>query len=163
MNPLLEPPFIPCWSGPDPIRYWISPEMAQFRAEIQMAVLTFTRERMPDGRLLRLRFLEIGVYGLLRSIDFRLEPLVGLLGLGMYPPPLNAEPFAGDVTLNQDAFTRPEFRPLVLPTLIHEIAAHSLGLGHFWRRGSVRCPVIEEGRINLSPEDRQALITMYGV
>lgn len=162
MSPLMEPPVIPFWPGPDPLRFWISPEMRRFDAEIRMAVLTFTRERMPNGRPLRLQFLEVGIPGLPRCIEFRLEPLVGLLGLGFYPPPVNDEPMAGNVILNADAFSRPEWRPLVLPTLIHEIAAHSLGLGHLWLRGSVRCPAIEEGRINLSAEDRAALMTMYG-
>ncbi len=163
MTPQQEPPFIPPWPGRAPVRYWIAPEMRQFRAEIEIALVTFTRERMPGNRPLRVAFTETDIPGQPRCIDFRLEPLVGLLGLGFYPPPLNAEPFAGNVTLNRDAFSQPQFRPLVLPTLIHEMAAHSLGLGHLWLRGSVRCPAIEEGRINLSAEDRVALLTMYGV
>jgi hypothetical protein len=158
-----EPSYIPVWQGFDPVRFWISPEMRRFESEIRGALDTFERERMPDGRALRLHFREIFAPQQVRCIDFRMEPLVGLLGLGMYPPPLNEEPAAGDVTLNADAFSRPEFRPLILPTLIHELAAHALGLGHFWRRGSVRCPLIEEDRINLSDEDRMALVTLYGV
>ena len=157
MTPQQEPPFIPCWPGPAPLRYWISPEMEQFRAEINMALLTITREPV------WLRFEEIRMPAQVRSIDFRLEPLVGLLGLGMYPPPLIQEPQAGDITLNRDAFSRFEFRALVLPTLIHEVTAEALGLGHLYLRQSVRCPHIEEGRINLAPEDRTALVTMYGV
>lgn len=162
MNPLLEPPCIPCWQGPEPIRFYIAPEMRRFESDIHWALLAFLSERMPDGRPLRLKVLEVSVCGLPRCIEFRMEPLVGLLGLGFYPPPLNREPTSGNVILNMDAFSRSEFRPLVLPTLIHEIAAHSLGLGHLYLRRSVRCPYIEEGKINLSAEDRAALLTMYG-
>ena len=156
MNPTMEPPFIPCWQGRDLLRYWISPEMEEFRAEINMALLTITREPV------WLRFEEIRQPNQIRCIDFRLEPLVGLLGLGMYPPPLIQEPAAGDITLNRDAFSRFEFRPLVLPTLIHELTAEALGLGHLYLRRSVRCPHIEQDRINLAPEDRAALLTLYG-
>ncbi len=157
MTPLSEPLFIPCWLGRDPLRYWVSPDMEQFRAEINMALLTITREPV------WLRFEEIQMPAQVRCIDFRLEPLDALLGLGMYPPPLIQEPQAGDITLNQDAFSRLEFRALLLPTLIHEITAEALGLGHLYLRRSVRCPHIEEGRINLAPEDRAALVTLYGV
>jgi hypothetical protein len=159
MTPTLEPKFIPSWPGRDPLRYWVSPEMRQFWPELQMALMTLSapRERV------WLRFNEVADPGMLRCIDFRLESLVNLLGLGFYPPPLNKEPEAGNVIVNRDSFIQPAFRPLVLPTLIHEIAAHSLGLGHLWLRGSVRCPWIEEGRINLSAEDRASLLTMYGV
>lgn len=156
MNPTMEPPFIPCWQGRAPLRYWIAPEMEQFRAEINMALLTITREPV------WLRFEEIRMSGQPRCFDFRMEPLVGNLGIAMYPPPLNAEPFAGNVTINSDAFSRFEFRSLLLPTLIHEIASHSLGLGHLYLRRSVRCPHIEQDRINLAPEDRASLLTLYG-
>lgn len=131
--------------------------MRQFWPEIQMAMLTFTREPV------WLKFNEVADPGLDRCIEFRLEPLVGVLGLGFSPPPMHPEPIAGNVILNADCFSRPEFRPLVLPTLIHEIAAHSLGLGHLYLRRSVRCPHIEQDRINLSAEDRAALLTLYGV
>jgi hypothetical protein len=157
MTPLQEPPFIPSWSGRSPLRFWIAPEMEQFRAEINMALLTITREPV------WLRFEEIHQPCQVRCIDFRLEPLVGLLGLGMYPPPLIQEPQAGDITLNLDAFSKFDFRPLVLPTLIHEVTAEALGLGHLWLDRSVRCPHIVRDRINLAPEDRDSLLTLYGV
>jgi hypothetical protein len=157
MTPQQEPPFIPPWPRGTPLRYWIAPEMEQFRAEINMALLTITREPV------WLRFEEIRQPHQVRCIDFRLEPLDNLLGLGMYPPPLIEEPMAGDVTLNADAFSRFEFRPLVLPTLIHEVTAEALGLGHLWLERSVRCPHIVRDRINLAPEDRAALLCLYGV
>ena len=162
MTPQAEPPYIPPWWGAEPIRFWISTEMRQFADEVRMALLTFSREKMPDGRPLRLSFQEIFAPQQSRCIDFRLEPLVGLLGLGMYPPPLNQEPQAGDVTLNADVFKNPECRPLMLPTLIHEIAAHSLGMGHVYLPESVRFPNITAGKINLAPIDRESLITVYG-
>jgi hypothetical protein len=155
---LNEPPFIPSWPGRAPLRYWISPEMEQFRPEINMALLTITREPV------WLRFEEIHQPCQIRCIDFRLEPLAsGLLGLGMYPPPLIDEPMAGDITLNSDAFSHFEFRPYVLATLIHELVAEALGLGHLYLLRSVRCPHIESGRINLAPEDRASLLTLYGL
>lgn len=156
MSPLNVPPYIPPWPGRDPLRYWIAPEMHQFWLEIQTAMLTFSREPV------WLKFNEVGDPGMTRSIDLRLEPLVGLLGLAMYPPPLIQEPQAGDVTLNREAFIQPEFRPLLLPTLIHELF-HALGFGDFYKMGSCRCPHIEEGRINLSADDRASLLTIYGV
>jgi len=163
MTPQLEPPYIPPWWGRDPVRYWIAPEMRRFQAEIEMALLTFTRERMADGRALRLRFQEISAPQQSRSIDFRLEPLNGLLALGFYPPPLNQEPQSGDVTMNSTVdWNHPACRPLVLPLLIHELAAHSLGLGHLYLPESVRFPLVSAGKVNLAPMDRQALVTIYG-
>ena len=161
MNSLLEPPYIQPWLGNDPVRYYVSELMKQFYTEIRMALLTFTRERLPGGKPLRLQFVEIFMPKQSRCIDFRWEPLVGLLGLGFYPPPLNDEPAAGDVILNSQVFCNPESHSLVLPTLIHEIAAHSIGLGHLYLIRSVRYPNITTDKFNLSPEDRTALLTIY--
>lgn len=157
MDPRQEPPFIPPWTGRDPIRYWISPEMRQFQEDIRIALLTFTRERV------WLRFEEIHAPGQHRSIDFRLAPLVGLLGLGMYPPDLNAEPASGDVTLNSLVdWTNPRCREMVLAVLIHELF-HALGFGHFYDPSSRRFPNIAATGVNLSAQDRAALVTIYGV
>ena len=156
MNPTMEPPFIPAWPGYAPLRYWVSPEMQQFRPEILIALLTFTREPV------WLRLEEIQAPGQHRSIDFRLAPLVGLLGLGMYPPDLNAEPASGDVTLNSLVDWRnPRCREMVLAVLIHELF-HALGFGHFYDPSSRRFPNIAATGVNLSAEDRAALLTMYG-
>lgn len=163
MNPQLEPSYIPPWWGCDPIRFWIAPEMRRFESEIRMALTTFERERTADGRALRLCFQEISAPQQNRSIDFRMEPLNGLLALGFYPPPLNGEPQAGDVAMNSTVdWNHLLCRGLVLPVLIHEIAAHSLGLGHLYLPESVRFPLVSAEKFNLAPMDRQALVTMYG-
>jgi len=164
MNPLTEPSFIPVWAGWGPIRFWIAPEMRRFETEVRLALSTFERERTANGQALRLCFQEISAPQQGRCIDFRLEPLVGLLGLGMYPPPLNHEPGAGDVTLNSLVdWNRPGCRNLVLPVLIHELAAHSLGLGHYYDPVSVRFPMVSAEKVNLAAVDKEAFFAMYGV
>jgi hypothetical protein len=153
-----------CWPGSAAIRFYISPAMEPFRVEIEMALETWHRETNPDGSPTRVSFSEIATAAQFRSIDFKLEPLVGVWGLGMYPPPLIIEPMAGDVTIDSgqdwdDAAFRSSY---LLALLIHEVG-HALGLGeNTTEPASVMNPVIAAGRINLAAIDKSMLLALYG-
>jgi hypothetical protein len=148
--------------GNDPIRYWVSPELEFCRPLSSLALQTWERERTPDGRPLRLHFEEVAIPGLPRSIDIRLAPLVGNLGIAMYPPPLIKEPFAGDVTINANCnWQDPRWRELMLALLIHEVG-HALGLPESYFAESVMCPNIDCRKVNLAAVDKEMVLTLYG-
>jgi hypothetical protein len=158
----MNSPYIPCWMGYEPIRYWISPEMQFCRSLIRLALDTWARERLPDGLPLRLRFEEIGTPDQPRSIDCRLEPLVGNLGIAMFPPSLIIETQAGNVTINANCNWRdPRWYELLLALLIHEIG-HALGLPESYLPESVMCPNIDCRKVNLARVDRDTITTLYG-
>jgi hypothetical protein len=153
-----NPPFIPSWPGSDPIRYVIDATADPYRPEIVAALRAWGQE-LPSGV-----FLEVKDPAWHRTIVFRVSAFGAgnaFLAMSMYPPPLIAEPWAGDVTINSDAgWQRAEMRPLLLPLLLHEIG-HSLGMGHSWFTDSVMFPNISPANVRLSATDRRLIRCLY--
>ena len=161
-NPLGVPPFIPCWMGAAPICFYIDPSMEFCRDLILLALETWRRERTADNKPLRLCFSETKFVGQGRTIEFRLGPLIGLLGLAMYPPPLITEPYSGNIIINNNVnWQDPRWHDLLLPLLIHEVG-HALGLPESYFAESVMCPNIDYRKVNLALVDKIAVRTLYG-
>ena len=157
MTPMNNPPFIPRWPGGDPIRYCIDASAKPYWAEIRTALDVWGREFAFNS------FVEVFEWWWHRTLVFRVAdmgPNNPFLAQSMYPPPLIIEPYAGDVTLNAAVQWGGAARPLLLPTLIHEIG-HALGMGHFWATDSVMFPNIAEHTVRLSVDDRRMFRCLY--
>jgi hypothetical protein len=93
-----------------------------------------------------------------RCIAF--HPVEGYTSIGLFPPPLSQEPYAGDVYLSRGALAMGQLYTLM--TCLHEVG-HALGLGHTAEEGNVM-HFREETRpfAALGPGDIRNIVALYG-
>ncbi len=77
-----------------------------------------------------------------------------------YPAPLNSEPIAGDMHLDNDEAWRIGLDTDLFSVALHE-AGHALGLGHSDQPGAVMYPYYKMSA-GLSPDDIQGVQALYG-
>jgi len=83
----------------------------------------------------------------------------GQLGHAFYPAPVNPEPIAGDMHLDDDEGWRIGVNTDVFSVALHELG-HALGLGHSDYPGAVMYPYYSLAT-KLTPEDTSAIRTLY--
>lgn len=149
----VNPPFIPVWMGREPIQYCISGEMEPYREQVTFAFFAWASRTGLYAR-------ETHDCSAPRTVAYRMQPLDTFMGIGMYPPPLIVQPWAGDVWLDTRRDWGGRDLPLLIPTLLHE-TGHAWGMGHSWRPESVMNPNPRPGVIALAAEDRRLIGCLY--
>lgn len=148
-----NPPYIPIWAGREPIQYCISGEMESYR---EQATFAFFQWASHTGLYAR----ETRDCAAPRTVAYRMQLVEGHLGLAMYPPPLHAEPAAGDVWIDNRQDWGGGARPLLVPMLLHE-TGHAFGMGHSVRPDSVMEPTMRAERTALGAPDRWTIGCLY--
>ena len=150
-----NPPYIPVWAGREPVQYCIGGEMEPYREQV---VYSFFAWAARTGLYAR----ETRDCAAPRTLAYRLQPLDTFRGIGMYPPPLIVEPWAGDVWLDSGRDWGGRDRPLLVPTLLHE-TGHAFGMGHSARTDteSVMNPNLRPANVSLFAEDKRLVGCLY--
>lgn len=154
-----NPPYIPRWQGPAPVRVYIDPTMEPYRPEIMAALWVWQRETVQSIMA------ETRDAAADRTIAIRMIPEGGwmnVLAVALYPAPMFREPEAGDVWISRAVvWSEPNHRRFLLALLVHEFG-HSLGMGHYYESESVMFPNIDPAKTALSPLDRRMFRCLYG-
>lgn len=148
-----NPQYIPIWMGREPIQYCISGEMEPYREQV---VYSFFAWASRTGLYAR----ETRDCSAPRTVAYRMQPMDTYSGIGMYPPPLIVEPWAGDVWLDSKRDWGGGARPLLIPTLLHE-TGHAWGMGHSLRPESVMNPDLRPNRVMLDSLEKRAIEYLY--
>lgn len=150
-----NPPYIPIWMGREPIRYCISGEMEPHRAEATFAFFSWAAQTGLYAR-------ETWECSAPRTVAYRMKTIEGYIGLAMFPPPLHAEPWAGDVWLDNRQDWGGGARALLVSTLLHE-TGHAFGMGHSARTDteSVMNPNLRPANVSLFAEDKRLVGCLY--
>lgn len=154
-----NPPVVPRWNGPEPVRFCIDSSMEVYRPEILSALWVWQRETTQTIMA------ETRDCFAPRTIAIRLTQegtKMDRLAVTMYPAPMYQEPEAGDVWINRDvAWTKPENRRLLFALLIHEVG-HALGMVHYYESESVMFPNIDPIKTALFSLERRMFRCLYG-
>lgn len=150
-----NPAYIPIWQGHEPIQFCIEASMESYRAEATAAFMFW-------ADLAGLPHKETRDCTEVRTVAYRLSVLPGNLGVGMYPPPLIAEPHAGDVQISSGIrWELPENKPLLMTVLLHE-TGHAFGMGESRFADDIMFPRIRGGKTPSYREIRVILCLYRG-
>ena len=149
-----NPPYIPVWSGPEPIKYCVSQEMEPYREEVVRAVKTWEP-------WVWTAFVETKDCGGMRTITYSFAVLQASIGYTQYPPPLFPEPWAGDVWIDRRLpWYVPQTREYLLPLLIHE-TGHALGLGESYNPEDVMFPFVGKDKKVPTLREQKMMLCLY--